>query len=159
MHRDLETINCFLDNYVDREVSEDRGNEKLMLVPLGYRKHPPRYFLGEYERESALSLSHVIQRGLDYPRRSFSIYLKSKQTGIYLAILNFTVDDQLVIGFSIEDTADEERVELLVNNLVNEYKCHLGMGAVEEPPPISERAFRDARNQPTTRYFCEANKY
>ena len=99
-YRDLNTINAFLDLYVDRAASEDRGDEELMLLPLFPDAHPDK--LENYDCEPARTLSNIIQRGLDFPRRSFSVYLKSRQSDIHSIILSFTSDNQLILGLSID---------------------------------------------------------
>lgn len=176
-HRNFVTINHFIDAYVDRASSEDRGDEELMIVPLGrtrdswkymmpkvhahHLKHNPSYATQyyEYEWEPAFTLSHSIQRGLDYPRRSFSIYLTSKVPDISQAILSFTVDDLLILGLSIDDEGalpeNQLRAEKLLESIARQYDCHLGLIRVDQPPPMSEAEFHELRNNTWTTLFQE----
>ena len=68
-HRDTATINRFLDTYVDRAKSWARGDEALMMEPLPLT-HPETGEEGAawestpFEWEPALTLSHIIERGL-----------------------------------------------------------------------------------------------
>jgi hypothetical protein len=148
-HRDAVTINRFLDEYVDREASADRGDEELALTPLDSK--------AGIEWEPALTLAHIIERGLDYPRRSFTDYLTSSQPGIERVILSFTEDDWLVLGLAIDDEGaqpkNEATAKALLAHLLNDYSCSMGIIVVEEPPPESESAFRTAREHPLTVFF------
>lgn len=144
-HRNLETINRFLDRYVDRAASESRGKQDLLVVPLGRSAASLQY--PDYEREPALVLTHCIQLGLDYPRRAFAVgALKSSIPTIAQATLAFTVDDQLVLGLALDDTEDRPETVLyakeLLHRLADEFDCHLGLIAVEQAPPLSEEEFR-----------------
>ncbi|MBD2018652.1 hypothetical protein H6F43_00440 [Leptolyngbya sp. FACHB-36] len=99
----------------------------------------------DYEWEPALTLSHAVRRGLEYPRRSFNLYLKAKQQDLDQAILGFTTDDRLVLGLSIDDAEERpenlERAKELLSLLAEEYGCHRGLILVEQPPPNSEEMF------------------
>ena len=97
-----------------------------MVLPLGRKKWGTKYLSAEaheqamrYDKayreqfhepewEAAVSLRHVVQRGLDYPRRAFTVYLRSKDPDIQEVTLSFTVDDGLILGVSV----DAERGEL-----------------------------------------------
>lgn len=101
-HRDAVTLNRFLDEYVDRVASADRGDEELLLEPLDAR---PGAMEGEVE--PSLTLSHILERGLAHPRRAFTAYLTClpacRQAGIERVILSFTWDDQVVLGLSVSE--------------------------------------------------------
>jgi hypothetical protein len=149
-HRDIETINRFLDKYVDRATIEERGDEELMMRPLDISNDCGT--LESADWEPALTLTHSIHRGLDYPRRSFSIYLAAPQGSEMSSVLHFTEDDQLVLGLSIDDAEslpeNEERAKLLLADLARDFECHLGLIAGEEPPPSSEVKFRAIVDEP-----------
>jgi hypothetical protein len=159
-HRDLETINHFLDNYVDRATSEDREGEEVYLIPdhQGEGSWEPQW-------EPALTLTHMIQRGLDYPRRSFSVYMDTQSAlNMTGALMHFTSDDRLVLGLSIGDKGDysdgeltdsesELRAKAILERLAEQFNCHLGWITVEDPPPHSEAEFREAWKKPLTIYF------
>jgi hypothetical protein len=75
--RNRETIERFLTTYVDRVASQDRGNEELMLVALDSSGQPAS---GDdwdaWDWEPAKTLTHIVERGLQSPRRAFSACLK-----------------------------------------------------------------------------------
>lgn len=143
--RNAETIDRFIDLYVDRVLSEDREDEELMIrrldVPLDFDDG----YLA-FEWELAHTLSHSIQRGLDYPRRCFTIYLKSKQIEFTHVILHFTADDHIILGLSIDDAGAQpenlERAKLLLNSLRADYQGERGLILAEHPPPASEQIFK-----------------
>ena len=141
-HRDRETINRFLDEYVDRAASEDRDGEEIGLLPLN-----PELEGEELQWEHAVTLTHIVERGLDYPRRAFTSYLTSRRADIEQAILSFTSDDQLVLGFSVysgDFNDDEAMTKALLLGIVREFSCHLGVVLLHTPPPSNESEFRSA---------------
>jgi hypothetical protein len=147
-HRDRRTITRFLNEWVDVQAAEDRGNEELMLLPLGETEESLGPF--EYEWEPAQTLTHSIQRGLDRPPRAFRIYLASKQPSVLSVYLAFTLDDRLVLGLSMYTDDQQETLDaasMLLNDLVARYHCSLGMIVVEEAAPLSEREFRTVMEQ------------
>src|SRR5512143_2901037 len=95
-YRDESTIGRFLDKYVDRLLSEDRKDEELMLVPLTHSKKAGDP--NESEWEPARTLTHIVKRGLDQPRRAFTVYLAPKEATVDGVMLSFTKDDQLIVG-------------------------------------------------------------
>jgi hypothetical protein len=148
--RNSETIYHFIDQFVDRDVSEDRGYEELMIISIdqsGNVSDPQRY-----DWEPSLTLSNIINRGLDYPRRSFTVYLKPKHKEIDRAMLSFTVDDQLVLGLSIDEESEKpenlNKSKSLLVALAEGYEGSMGLIAVEQPPPISEEDFRNQSENP-----------
>ena len=154
-HRNLATITHFLDTYIDRRAYEDLGEGELLMVRLDA---PPDAADSErYESEPARTLSAAIRRGLDDPPRSFTLYFWSKQPDIGPVLLGFTTDDQLVLGVSILDVEalpeNEERAKQLLDSLLEEFDCHLGLIMVETPPPENEAAFRKQGTDPGTVYF------
>ena len=156
-HRELNTINAFLDRYVDRSASKDRGDEELMLLPLDSSAPPDN--MEVYDWEPARTLSNIIQRGLDYPRRSFTVYLKSRQPDIDQIILSFTSDNQLILGLSIDDEGglpeNTNRAERLLKELAIQFICHLGLIMVENPPPANEEEFLKLAGEPLTVMSCK----
>lgn len=154
--RDLGTINRFLDEYADRAASEDRGGEEIGLEPLN-----PVLEGDAWQWEPALTLTHIVERGLAYPRRAFTSYLTSKRADIERAILSFTRDDQLVLGVSMRsDYSEPEKVEdtrakQLLSDLAVAYRCHLGLVLLETAPPSSGAEFRAAPDTLPTVYFVD----
>lgn len=177
-HRDEETINRFLDTYADRETAEEKlAGEELGLVPLGRKHHATRYLSDEvhqeallkdaeyrkrwheYDREPAHSLANIVKRGLDYPRRGFTVYLPHGRKDLHLemsVILSFTVDDQVIFGLAMRDTDKNiRRAKDLLRTLMAECRCHLGMIAAHLPPPISEKVFRECKDKGFVLLFLE----
>jgi hypothetical protein len=154
-HRDTTTIDRFLDTYVDRAKSWDRGDEALMIEPL--LPTPPLTGLDAFEWEPALTLSHIIERGLALPRRAFTVYLIAKQADLTRVTLSFTADDQLILGLSIDDEGakpeNERRARELLVQLVEGYACHSGLILVEDPPPRNEAAFYARAKEPLAIFF------
>lgn len=141
--RDELTINRFLDKFVDRSKSENRENEELMLTPLTASKN--HLELNEYDWEPSLTLTHIIKRGLDYPRRAFTIYLEPKDAEIDGIILSFTTDDQLIVGLTIDDEGmkleNEQRAKNLLDELMHDFNCHSGLIIVDIHPPTDQAEF------------------
>ena len=162
-HREIETINRFLDEYVDRAASEDRGSEEFYMDPL--YASPQGEGNWEEEWEPALTLSHMIQRGLDHPRRSFSVYMDTQSAlNMTGALMHFTSDDQLVLGLSIGDKGgdpdgertdreSELRAKAILERLAEQFDCHLGWITVEDPPPHSEAEFKEAWKKSLSIHF------
>ena len=155
-HRDLPTIERFLEAHVNRPASEDRRDEELMMVPLADHHDAEHRFEG-MDWEPALTLSHTIKRGLDYPRRAFAVYLESNTNDG--AIVAFTSDDQLVLGLSVSDPdaspENEQQARDLLKQMAEQYDSFLGFISVEEPPPLSEREFRAEAGAPLTIAFWQ----
>ena len=60
----------FLRAYVDRAASEDRGNEKVMMLALDSFGQPSSG--DDWDWEPSKSLTHIVDRGLQFPRRAFA---------------------------------------------------------------------------------------
>jgi hypothetical protein len=151
--RNAATIGRFLDEYVDRTASEDRGDEELMLEPLLPTQDGTDFDAVEWE--PALTLSHIIERGLAFPRRAFTVYLTPKQKDLTSVTLSFTSDDQLVLGVSFDDAGakpeNEGRAREILTQLMEGYGCHCGLIQVYDPPPRNETEFR--ARAPHTLFF------
>lgn len=143
-HRDVSTIRQFLDEFADLPASEDRGDEELAIEPLDPARSDSESAI---EWEPAHTLTHIIERGLAYPRRAFTIYTVSRHPSVERAILCFTHDDQLVLGLSLYNDMYPDDVAIspvLAQHLMSTYQCHLGVILPETPPPMSESEFRRA---------------
>ncbi len=154
-HRDKSTIKRLIDKYVDQIESENRGDEELMMRPLAAFEKP--LDLDDYEWEPALTLTHTVERGLDYPRRAFTVYLASKDTRIDQVILSFTTDNQLVVGLAIDDEdmspANEQQAKRLLEELMQDMQCHLGLIIAEFHPPANQFEFLSQSSSPFTLFF------
>ncbi len=141
--RNIETLNRFLDLYVDREASMDRGDEEIMMLPLNSATELQEF--DEWEWIPAVNLNHMIMKGLDYPRRAFAIYITPTNRNIERVIMAFTQDDQLVLGLSIDD-GDESDAKLdvaksLLHQLENNFNGIKGFIACEAAPPLHQEEF------------------
>jgi hypothetical protein len=148
--RDRDTLERFISTYLDRHVSEMRGDEELMMLPLGATKELLR--TDEWEWEPAITLSHILERGLDHPRRAFVVYLKPKDTTLSSVTLAFTADNQIVFGLSIDDEGKKPKnrnlAKRLLQNLAQSFNGHLGLITYEEePPPLSEEEAQNMNSQ------------
>ena len=145
--RNLETIERFLNAYVDRDASEDRGNEELMLLALDSSGQPSAG--DDWDWEPAESLSHIVRRGLEFPRRAFAVYLKPLDATLAGAILAFDIDNQVIFGVSMDDEGAEvensERAKLLLHDIAKAFGATHGLIAVEEGAPLRGRMQPPAR--------------
>ena len=139
--RNRETIERFLAIYVDRVASENRGNEELMLVALGASGHP----LSDddwdaYDWAPSKTLTHIVERGLQFPRRAFAVYLKPLDGSLAGAVLAFDLDNQVIFGLSIDDEGSKSenlgRAKALLHEMAEGFRATRGFIAVEEPPPL-----------------------
>ena len=136
--RTRETIECFLDAYVDRAASENRGDEELMMLALDSSGQPSSG--DDWDWEPSKSLTHIIDRGLQFPRRAFSVYLKTLDASLAGAILAFDVDNQVIFGVSMDDEGAKaenlERAKTVLHEMAQTLGATHGFIGVEEPPPL-----------------------
>ena len=122
--RSRETIDRFLDAYVDRNASDDRGNEELMFLALDLSGQPSTG--DDWDWEPSRSLGHIVERGLDFPRRAFSVYLKPL--------------DQVIFGLSMDDEGGKpenlERAKKLLHEMAERLAATHGFIGVEQEPPL-----------------------
>jgi hypothetical protein len=134
--REREVLEHFLDGYVDRNASEDRGDEELMLLVPGAVPGASE----AWEWEPAETLTRIVARGLGQPWRAFCVYLKPRQSTHDGARLACTVDGQVVLGLSLddpfEDSARIEDARRLLEALAKEFSAKAGFIGCEEPPPL-----------------------
>jgi len=74
--RDRETIETVPERVRDRAASENRGDEQLMILALDAVGQPSEG--DNWDWEPSRNLTHIIERGLEHPRRAFSVYLKTR---------------------------------------------------------------------------------
>lgn len=158
-HRNVETINRFIDDFVDRGASKDRGDKELMVVRLEVKATANPHHGDDFEWKPALTLSHIIDYGLSNPPRAFCTYHKSKQHDITHTMIAFTTDNQVVFGLSVDDEGMKpenlSRAKKLLQMMAANYEGHVGLIAVEQPPELSEFWFRRAKEHQLTVYFSE----
>jgi hypothetical protein len=144
--RNRETIERFLAAYVDRAETEDRGNEELSMVALDSSGQPLSG--DDWDWEPSKSLTHIVDRGLEFPQRAFSVYLRTLDASFAGAILAFDVDNQVIFGVSLNDegarTENLERAQTLLHEMAQALGATHGFIGVEEPPPL-----RGTRRHPT----------
>jgi hypothetical protein len=137
-HRDSDTLERFIGNFVDRPAAEDRGDEQLMLRPLVERE-PVDFqmtsstttedvvgWLDEaWGWEPAITLTHSIQRGLSRPWRAFSLFnLPSSRADLLGASIEFTPDGEVALG--VEARTKEEAIAWLAH-LAADFDASLGL--------------------------------
>lgn len=148
--REEETIERFLASYTDRAANEDREDEELMLLRLGVEDEPES--TKQFDWEPARTLTNVVKRGLDYPRRCFAIYLCSNVMDVEQAILKFTADNQLIFGVSIDDpdgsTDNLNKAKRSLATLLSEFNGRTGIIGVELAPADTETEFEEQANEP-----------
>jgi hypothetical protein len=136
--RNRETIERFLGAYVDRAASENRGDEELMMLTLNSSGHPSSG--DDWDWEPSESLTHIVDRGLQFPRRAFSVYLKTLDASLAGANLAFDVDNQVIFGVSMDDEGAKaenlERAKTLLHEMAQTLGATRGFIGVEEPPPL-----------------------
>ena len=85
-------------------------------------------------------MTHIVERGLQFPRRAFSVHLKTRDTTLAGAILAFDTDNQVIFGVSIDDegaqTENLERAKILLREMAQALEGSHGFIGVEEPPPL-----------------------
>ena len=145
--RDKNILDTFITSYVDRDASEDRGDEELMILPADATSNDLEF--RKWHWEPAKSLIHSLTRGLVKPYRAFAIYLQAKDSELDRAIIAFTKDDGIVFGLSLDD-ADERpenlgRAEELMHQLIQIVGGYAALVQVELPPPLSREDFLEAQ--------------
>jgi len=68
-----------------------------MMLPLGATVEPAR--LENWDWQPAVNLDHIIQRGLEKPDRAFTVYLKTCDRSLSGAIIAFTSDGRIILGY------------------------------------------------------------
>jgi len=93
-------------------------------------------------------MTDIVERGLQFPRRAFSAYLKTLDTSLAGAILAFDIDNQVIFGVSIDDEGAKvenlERAKTLLHEMAQMLRGTHGFIGVEEAPPL-----RGTRRPPT----------
>jgi hypothetical protein len=139
--RNRETIERFLGAYVDRAASETRRDEELMLLALDSSGQPSTG--DDWDWEPSKSLTHIVDRGLEFPRRAFSVYLKTLDGSLAGAILAFDVNNQVIFGISVDDEGAKaenlERAKTVLHEMAQTLGATRGFIGVEEPPPLRGR--------------------
>jgi hypothetical protein len=137
-NRDRESIDRFLRDCVDRPACEDRAGEEMMLVPINSAGKTETG--DEWDWEPSVSLTHMVDRGLDFPRRAFSIYLRPRDVSLSGATLGFDTNNQVIFGLSLDDEGGQpenlEKAKVLLHELVNSFAGTRGFVLVEDPPPL-----------------------
>ena len=135
--RDRATLNRFIDRYVDRPASEQRGDEELMILRVGAEPED----LNAWEWEPAKTLTHILNRALDHPRRAFVVYLRTCDSRCDGVALGFTSDDRVVLGLSVDDPLGDDRILDIARSILLEladgFEADAGLILAEEAPPIT----------------------
>jgi hypothetical protein len=145
--RTRAVIDRFLRSYVDVPASEDRGDEELRMVPLGYDEPLARLQDTDWEWRPAETLTTVIDLMLSEPFRAFTVYPTPRDASLRRTILGCTRDGALVFGVSLPDPEPDtsaafiERPRSLLTELMRLVDGEWGVIAVEEPPPLDSTEF------------------
>ena len=157
--RDEETVNRFLDEYVDREASEGTGDEELNMGPLEGDEqliYHRSWSWENYDWGPARTLTEAMRLGLDNPRRAFDLRLEPMSSEYLQVALGFTTDDQLVLGIELADWPEQVHQALqLLRYLMQEYEGVLGMISFLEFTPRSEAEFRERKGKRGVLHFVE----
>jgi hypothetical protein len=157
--RDEETVNRFLDEYVDQVASAGTGDDELNMEPFEGDEqliYHHTWSWEDYDWGPARTLSEAMRLGLDHPRRAFGLRLEPKSSDFPQVTLGFTTDDQLVLGIELADSPEHEHQALqLLRYLMQEYEGVLGMISYNEWTPRSEAEFRDRKGRRWVLHFVE----
>jgi hypothetical protein len=93
-------------------------------------------------------LSEVLALG-SRDRRSFAVFLEPKPKMLYRASAAFTIEGDLVLGVSLdsEGEGDLSSAWVWMQRLMSHFPCVAAFLAIEEPPPLSQAAFRIAMDR------------
>jgi hypothetical protein len=93
-----------------------------------------------WDWEPAKSLTHIVDLGLEFPRRAFSVYLNPQDASLAGATLAFDVDNAVIFGVSIDDEGaraeNRERAKTVLYEMAQMLGATRGFIGVEEPPPL-----------------------
>ena len=140
--RDKETIDTFLDYFCYRQQIED-NDKGTDIMTYGHEEC-------DIEDERVMTLSQIIEYGLENPNRSLVFYLRKYSQyfkGVEDIIICFTSDNQLVFGVSVDvSRVDIEEVinkvgicEQLTETIVRLTSAHKTIMGLELAPPSNER--------------------
>lgn len=150
-------IQDFLREYIIYEENEDREDEEIMYIA------NPEEVIDYPESKLAVTLTNLIQKGMAIKNLGFTIYLKPADQKLESVILTFTYDDKVIFGLSMEDEGAKQSTfdecKLLLEKLMEDYNCFLGVIVSETPPPSSEAVFREYLNNPLTDFFVLNKPY
>ena len=142
--RNRQTVERFIASYVDREASEDRSGEELMMLALDAAPGSEGR-MDQVEWRQVASLADILTQGLSRPSRAFVVRLQPRAARFSDAFLAFTRDDQLVLGLSLDDEgmlpSTQAEAERVMHRLMQEFDGHRGLVGAELPAPLSEAAF------------------
>jgi hypothetical protein len=106
----------------------------------------------DWDWEPSKSLTHIVDRGLQFPRRAFAVYLKTLDPSLAGAILAFDVDNQMIFGVSIDDESAKaqnlERAKTVLHEIAQTLGATHGFIGVEEPPPLQGTQGRRMSHDP-----------
>jgi hypothetical protein len=138
-HRDRQTIDRFLDEYVDRPLSEDRRGQELTFYRPQYPGSVKKFHTTQ---ETVFSLTDLLARGLKHSDWAFEFYLASKLKKTIGASLAFTLDGKVVLGVTLDDSDEDNpmggsrevgrRARKLLKRLLAEFDCEQAMIATEQ---------------------------
>lgn len=127
----------FVAQFVDRVAAEDRGDEQMMMDRLDVDYDDMSVFVpakrgdvaawleASADWEPAISLTHMVGRGLSQPWRSFMIYtLPTTRPELLSLTLGFTSDGGVILGV---ETATRDEAALWLRRLADDFEADLGL--------------------------------
>lgn len=115
-------------------------NDELMVVPIDYKGNHDQ--IDDYDWIPVNNLEDIINLGLSKPARCFSLNLNIQTEIIDCLILSFTLDGNLILGFSFPDSSSIiESVKNILLELMNKYDGIAGAIFSELPPPLTKKQF------------------
>lgn len=158
-NRDRSLLETFVSKYIDREASEDREDEELMMLPRGATTDETNAE-DSWEWEPSRTLSHILDRGLDTPFRAFNASgLAPSSEDFELASITFTQTGEVVFGLAVDDPgmqkAKGEYAKQVLHQLVEDLDCKAGWVSVDRPPPLDAQRIRAVEDDEWTIYYVE----
>jgi hypothetical protein len=156
-HRDFQTVNQFVNEYVDQRFFIEFGLEEHRIGPIDEND------LNDIWKPE-ITLEECLQYGLDSQVRAFKLYLRTfekyKSKKIEAAGLTFTKDNKLELSLSVEiiDLREEDlnySINIL-HQLMAEYDCHLGLVGKRFGGSWSEAEFKQNFDHPRVLYSIQS---
>ena len=140
----------FINTYIDLNINNDLEDTDLMILPLNANNPDELLNINDWDWEPAISITHSIKRGLDFPRRSYALYLNPNNTEVLRIIIQFTTDDKMIVGISIDETKDTKydykNARNKLNDLMIKFNSNKGFFGIEVAPPQNELEFINVMN-------------
>jgi hypothetical protein len=119
-------IDDFVGEFIDTDAAWHRPrDEQLMVAPLDRPSLDDSATLDDYEWEPAISLGHIVDRGLDRPWRAFFVPgLPARDPELLTVTIGFTADGCLIAGL---ETATLDSAIAWLQRLADRLDAEVGM--------------------------------